>query len=58
MEIIYRTIIFIFIIGLLEYIYRVVKHSMIYNEIRFLVHTNFIDFLKFILIDISLQVKE
>ena len=51
MEIIYRTIIFIFIIGLLEYIYRVVKHSMIYNEIRFLVHTNFIDFLKFILID-------
>ena len=39
MEIIYRTIIFIFIIGLLEYIYRVVKHSMIYNEIRFSVHT-------------------
>ncbi|GFI41274.1 hypothetical protein IMSAGC017_01317 [Thomasclavelia cocleata] len=58
MEIIYRTMIFIFIIGLLEYIYRVVKHSMIYNEIRFLVHTNFIDFLKFILIDIPMYIYD
>lgn len=56
MEIIYRVMIFIFIIGLLEYVYRVVKHTMTHDEIKFLVHTNFIDFLKFILIDIPMYI--